>query len=125
MARVRTFIGIEVGDAIRTNAVALQQALAKTGADVNWVPLENLHITLLFLGEVDDRELASVCRAVADAVKREPVFKLRVNGVGAFPNARRPKTLWAGVTDGAAELARLHGLIEASLLDLGTYRREE
>jgi RNA 2',3'-cyclic 3'-phosphodiesterase len=125
MARVRTFIGVEIGDAVRANAESLQQALARTGADVNWVPPENLHITLLFLGDVDDRDLAQLCRAVAKAVKGEPPFPLRVSGVGAFPNPRRPKTLWAGITDGTAEMVRLHGLIEKPLLDLGAYRREE
>jgi RNA 2',3'-cyclic 3'-phosphodiesterase len=125
MARVRTFIAVEVGEAIRSSAVALQQALAKTGADVNWVPAENIHVTLLFLGEVDERDLAAVCRVVADTAAGEPPFALRVSGVGAFPNPRRPKVVWAGVTDGAAELVRLHGRLEQPLLDLGCYRRED
>lgn len=125
MGRVRTFIGVEVGGDVRTNATALQQTLARTGADVNWVPFDNLHVTLLFLGEVDDRELHAVSRAMADAVAGEPPFTLRVSGVGAFPNLRRPKTVWAGIADGSAELVRLHGLLESPLLDLGAYRRED
>lgn len=125
MPRTRTFLGIDVGDPIRTAAVALQQKLARSGATVNWVPAENLHITLLFLGEVDDRDLPAVCRAVAAAARREPPFELRVCGVGAFPTPRRPRTVWAGVADGAAELTRLHTALEAPLLDLGAYRREE
>ena len=125
MARVRTFIGVEVGDAIRSKAVALQKALALSGAEVKWVEPQNLHLTLLFLGEVQDRELPAVCRAVAEGVKGEPPFALTVSGLGAFPNARRPKTLWTGVTDGSAELVRVHGLIEQKLLDLGGYRQEE
>lgn len=125
MARVRTFIGVGVGDAVVSSAVSLQSALAKTAPAVNWVPPENLHVTLLFLGDVDDRELARLCRAVATAVEGEPPFPLRVSGVGAFPTARRPKILWCGITDGAAELVRLHDRIEPPLLDLGAYRREE
>jgi 2'-5' RNA ligase len=125
MARVRTFIAVEVGDAIRSSAVALQQALAETGAEVNWVPPENIHVTLLFLGEVDERELAAVCRAVADAAAGEPPFALRVSGVGAFPTPRRPKIVWAGLADGAAELVRLHDRLEQRLLDLGCYRKED
>ncbi len=125
MGRVRTFIGVEVGEGIRANAEALQQALAKTGADVNWVPRDNFHVTLLFLGEVDDRDLASLCRAVADTVAGEPPFGLRVSGVGAFPNARRPKVVWAGLADGSVELVRLHGLLEGPLSELGCYRKED
>ena len=84
-----------------------------------------MHVTLLFLGEVDEREVVDVCRVVKDVAGREPPFPLRVSGVGAFPNTRRPKTVWAGVTDGAEPLRRLYGLIEARLLDLGGYRKEE
>ncbi|HVK16253.1 MAG TPA: RNA 2',3'-cyclic phosphodiesterase [Fimbriiglobus sp.] len=125
MGRTRTFIGVEVGNDVRQNAVTLQQSLARSGAAVSWASATNLHVTLLFLGEVDDRELHAVSRAMADAVAGEPPFALRVQGVGAFPNLRRPKTVWAGIADGAAELVRLHGLLEPPLLALGAYRRED
>ena len=125
MPRTRTFIGVDIGEGIRTSAVALQQALARTGATVKWVEPENLHISLLFLGEVDDRELHAVCKAVKEVAAGEPPFPLRVSGVGAFPNARRPKVLWAGVTEGADELQRLYSALEAKRLELGCYRKEE
>jgi len=125
MARVRTFIGVELGDDIRDRAVALQQALAKTGAAVNWTAPGNFHLTLLFLGEVGTSDLPAVCRIVAAVAATEPPFAVGVSGVGAFPNVRRPKTLWAGITDGAAELIRLHDALEQPLLELGCYRRED
>jgi RNA 2',3'-cyclic 3'-phosphodiesterase len=125
MSHTRTFIAIETGSAIRGKAVALQVELAKTGAEVKWVATDSMHITLLFLGEVDDRELHLVCRAAKDIAASEPPFPLRVSGVGAFPNVRRPKILWAGITDGADQLKRLYDKLEAKLLDLGCYRKEE
>ena len=125
MAQVRTFIAVDVGSAIRRTATTLQKLLAQCGADVKWVEPENLHLTLIFLGEVDDRELHAVCRAVSKAVVRESPFPIRVAGVGAFPTPRRPKTIWAGITDGAENLARIHDLIEPPLVELGGYRRED
>jgi 2'-5' RNA ligase len=125
MARTRTFLAVDIGDDIRTAAVALQQRLARTGADLKMADPDTMHITLLFLGEVDEIELVSVCRAVKEVAGREPPFPLRVSGVGAFPTPRRPKVVWAGVTDGAAELQRLYGLLEERLLALGCYRKEE
>jgi 2'-5' RNA ligase len=125
MSRTRTFIGIDIGEGIRAGAVALQEALARTGATVKWVEAANLHVTLLFLGEVDDRELHAVCQAVKEVAAGEPPFALRVSGVGAFPTARRPKVVWAGVTDGAAELQRLYTALEERMLELGCYRKEE
>jgi 2'-5' RNA ligase len=125
VGRTRTFIGIDIGDAIRANALALQKDLAKSAAEVKWATSESMHITLLFLGEVDDRELHTVCRAVKDIAASEPPFALRVAGVGAFPTPRRPKIMWAGITDGAEPLQRLNAALEERMLALGCYRKEE
>src|SRR5262245_12320432 len=125
MPRTRTFIAVEIGADIRESAVALQETLAKTGAEVKWVTPESMHVTLLFLGEVDDRELPAVCRVVKEVAAAEPPFPLRVSGVGAFPTPRRPKILGAGITDGADDLTCLYDKLEAKLLDLGCYRKEE
>jgi 2'-5' RNA ligase len=125
MARIRTFIGVDVGKAIRDRAVSLQEKLAQSSNDVKWVEPENLHVTLLFLGEVDDRELPAVCRAVSDSLQAQPSFPLAVEGVGCFPNPRRPRVLWIGVGEGSQELCTIHDALERPLLDLGCYRREE
>jgi RNA 2',3'-cyclic 3'-phosphodiesterase len=125
MKPTRTFIAIDPGKAIRDRVVSLQENLAKTGADVRWVEHDNLHLTLLFLGEVDQRSLPGVCRAVADAAAAQPAFPMFVAGAGAFPNTRRPRTLWVGVGDGAQEVCALHDAVEPPLLKLGCYRREE
>ncbi|MDB5306202.1 MAG: ligT [Gemmataceae bacterium] len=125
MARIRTFIGVDIGDETRKKAAALQHQLARSGAGVKWVAPESMHVTVLFLGEVDDRDLLSVCRAVERVAEREPPFPLRVSGVGAFPTVRRPKVLWAGITDGADPLRRLYGPLEEKMYDLGCYRKEE
>jgi RNA 2',3'-cyclic 3'-phosphodiesterase len=125
MAQIRTFVGVEIGDDIRRKAVALQQQLARTGAQVKWVEPENLHVSLLFLGDLDERDILPVCRAVEEGASHETAFPLRVSGVGAFPTPRRPKVVWAGITDGADPLRRLYGLLEAKMLDLGVYRKEE
>jgi 2'-5' RNA ligase len=127
MARLRTFIAVDLGKAVRDRCVALQEALARAsaGADVKWVEQENLHVTLLFLGEVDDRAVPALCQAVTGACAGRDGFALSVEGVGCFPNPRRPRTLWAGIGEGAAELVALHDALEPPLLALGCYRREE
>jgi 2'-5' RNA ligase len=125
MSRLRTFIAVEISDSIRSRLVALQQTLARAGGDVKWVEEDNLHVTLLFLGEVDERDLNDVCRAVGTACASVPAFALSVQGVDSFGNPRRPRTLWAGIGTGREELIALHAAIETVLLELGCYRREE
>jgi 2'-5' RNA ligase len=124
MARLRTFIAVDPGKVIRNHLVALQEALARTGTEVKWVEPENLHVTLLFLGEVDDRQLPGVCRIVKECASRVQPFALYAKHVGCFPNLRRPRVVWAGVGEGAEVLQALHDALEGPLQDLG-YRREE
>jgi 2'-5' RNA ligase len=125
MARVRTFIAVDVGKSIRDRLVNLQETLARAGTEVKWVEPENLHVTLLFLGEVDDRHLPAVCRVVADCADQQAPFLLSVETAGCFPTPRRPRVLWAGVGEGRQPLCTLHDALEAPLLDLGYYRRED
>lgn len=125
MSRLRTFIGIPVDRTIRDRLVALQKTLAEAEPDVKWVEPENLHLTLLFLGEVEDREINSVCRAASEACANQPPFTMSVTRAGCFGNPRRPRTLWVGIEAGSQEVRSLHDAIEKPLLTLGCYRREE
>lgn len=124
MPRLRTFLAIDVGDEIRERLVSLQEKLAIEAPDVKWVERENLHVTLLFLGDVDQRETIDICRAAQKAVEAMPSFAMTIEGAGCFPNPRRPRTLWVGVGKGAREVTAVHDAIETPLLDLGCYRRE-
>jgi 2'-5' RNA ligase len=125
MARLRTFIAVQLDPGLRDRCVGLQDRLARTGTDVKWVEQENIHVSLLFLGEVADRDVHDICRAVGDCCASQDAFALTLAGVGCFPNPRRPRVVWVGVSDGAAELTGLHEALEPPLLDLGCYRREE
>lgn len=124
MPRLRTFLAIELSDAIRDRLISLQEQLAIIASDVKWVEPDNLHITLLFLGEVDERETLDICREAQRAVANMSAFHLTVEGTGCFPNARRPRTLWVGIGAGAEEVCAIHDAIEKPLMEMGTYRRE-
>lgn len=125
MRRVRTFIGIDPGPKIRDRLVALQESLMREGARAKWVEPDNLHVTLLFLGEVDLLNIPKLCQVVAEQVQDHASFTMRVATTGCFPNIRRPRVLWAGITQGQQEVCAIHDVLEEPLLDLGCYRREE
>jgi RNA 2',3'-cyclic 3'-phosphodiesterase len=124
MARIRTFIGVGLDKSILGRLISLQEQLASTGADAKWVEPENLHVTLLFLGEVGDRDVVDVCRTISTSCKDIPAFGMTVEGVGCFPDASRPRTLWVGLGEGGQEMRDLHNDLEQALFDLGCYRKE-
>ncbi len=125
MSRLRTFIAVGISKAVRDHLVTLQETLARAGVEVKWVEPENLHLTLLFLGEVEDRAVPEVCRVVGECARQFAPFEMSVETAGCFPHPRRPRTLWVGVGEGKQELVALHDALEPPLLDLGCYRREE
>lgn len=124
MKSLRTFIAVEISDAVRDKVVALIELLGSASADVKWVEPHNLHLTLQFLGDVPERQIPDVCKAVARGAGEVSPFSLEICGAGAFPNLGKPRTLWLGATDGFDHMADLHDRVAFALADLG-FRDEE
>ena len=122
--RIRTFIAVEIAAPVREQLVTLQETLREAAGEVKWVEPQNLHLTLKFLGEVDETELYAVCKSAQQAVADTAAFTMQVAGVGAFPDPRRPRVIWAGIREGADELIFLHDLLEEEFRSHG-YPRED
>lgn len=97
----------------------LRQASPRGARGVAWVSPENLHVTLKFLGHVDEARLEPMRGALGGAAAAGPPFDLAITGLGAFPTAARPRVLWAGVGRGAEALAALAAAVERALAALG------
>lgn len=121
--RVRTFIAVEVPLEVMSRAIQVSERLQIAQAKVSWVKADNLHLTLKFLGDVPDNELNDVCAAVKAAAATLSAFEAMIRGVGAFPNVRRPRTIWLGVEKGRDQLIELFEAIEDHLHPLG-FRRD-
>jgi 2'-5' RNA ligase len=123
---LRTFIAVTVSPGVRSAAIKLMNHLRASAAatNVKWVAPENLHWTLQFLGDVDERDIPEVCQAVATAALECEPFDIEARGAGAFPSADRPRTLWIGAGEGAREMSLLHAAVERRLKKRG-YRGEE
>lgn len=119
MARIRTFLAIEVGDEIRRKAADLIKSLRSEGDDIKWVEPHNLHFTLNFLGDVDDTEVHDVCRVTARVAEAIPLFELDCTGVGAFPHVGNPRTIWLGVGRGGEAMRGLQEALSIGLAELG------
>ena len=120
---LRSFIAVEISPNVRARAAKLIQELSVTDAKVSWVQPQNLHLTLVFLGDIQMLEVPALCEAMNRAVADLPPFDLEVRGAGAFPDATRPRTIWLGVGQGTEEMVALHAALQDALIDLG-YRPE-
>jgi 2'-5' RNA ligase len=93
---VRTFIAIDLETGLKTALEGLIRALKTTRADVRWARTTGLHLTLKFLGEIDEEKSAVVKRVIEEVAGRHASFPLRLEGTGAFPGEHNPRVLWAG-----------------------------
>ncbi|HEX7004772.1 MAG TPA: RNA 2',3'-cyclic phosphodiesterase [Trueperaceae bacterium] len=94
-------------------------------ADIRWQRLEQSHLTLRFLGEVEARALPACRLAVSEAARRSRPFTLSTAGFGAFPTPARPSVLWLGVGGDREELDHLQSLVTAGLEHVADASRTE
>jgi RNA 2',3'-cyclic 3'-phosphodiesterase len=118
---VRLFVGIELDDRVRESAARIAESLKRQLADrvdARWISAANLHITLWFIGEVDDRRGEELLEALNRPFD-EPAFEIDVGGLGAFPASGAPRVFWLGLRSGGECLRRLHSELSVRLGPLG------
>ena len=116
----RTFIAIAVPEPVEHKLTWLQAELAPEIAGCHWTSTRPFHITLAFLGDVPDSDLNEICQTVTASTVSLDRFEVEVRGLGAFPNASRPRVIWAGVTaTNINALNELHQSVIGSLERIG------
>ena len=104
---MRAFVAVVPPPEALAPLVAAVERLRATHPGPSWVAPERLHLTLAFLGDVGDDQLARLGPGLAAAAASVAPLRLRVRGGGAFPRAQRPRVLWAGLDGDVDALARL------------------
>ena len=112
---VRLFVAVFPPPDVQQAAAAVIETLRRPGDGVSWVRPDNLHYTLRFIGEVGEDGARRVAEAAGVTAGRHTAFDAALGGVGAFPNARRARVIWLGMTSGERELVALARDLEAAL----------
>lgn len=112
----RTFIAVALPAQLKKRLGGLQERLAPQAPGIRWIEPALCHLTLAFLGDVPDADLAAISQAVARAVQGVEPFALTLTGLGAFPSASRPRVVWTGlVSDQLDRLQALHHAVVRAL----------
>ena len=115
-------MAILLDDAARGELGAAIERLRPVARDVAWVVPGNLHLTLKFLGGVDEDRIGELTAAIAGAASGVAAFAAGLRGLGAFPSLTRPRVIWAGFREGAEVMAALADRVDAALASLGFTR---
>ena len=116
---LRAFIAVEINDAIRAELADVQNVLKEANGHVSWVPPQNIHGTLVFLGDIFQPAVDSVADALGKAVTGSKRFEIEITGLGFFGSPRSPRIIWAGVAGEINVLVELQGKITAAVLQAG------
>lgn len=119
---MRTFIAIDLSPEIRTSLAGLLGRLAPLSREVKWVGRDSMHLTLKFLGEIDETKAKSVEGLLESLIQKYEPMLLTLRGTGSFPpGSRTPRVLWVGV-QASPSLTLLQEEIEAGSEGLGFAR---
>ena len=116
---MRAFIAIELPPEVKNDLADVQQRLKQAGLKARWVKPGNIHLTLKFLGDIDPGNLENISAAMKVATEKHAPFELKVSGTGVFPNLKKARVLWAGLSAGVTELINLQKDLDKALVDCG------
>ena len=120
-AMLRTFIAVPLSDTVISQLGRVQRRLQRTCPDrsIRWVNPRTIHLTLFFVGDMPETQIAEINQVLSEIVKTFPAFTFTVENLGTFPNPRRPNIIWAGVADKDHKLADLHKAVNEGMTLIG------
>jgi 2'-5' RNA ligase len=121
---MRTFIAISLPQTIQEKLSSLQRELKATEADVKWVPPGNMHLTLKFLGETEDKLLPEITDLLREISRTNKSFLLRLSHLGAYPKISAARIIWMGIEEGKNESRNIAQALGQHLLALGFPQEE-
>ena len=120
---MRTFIAIELEEEVKEHLAQVQEQTQKLCRKGSYTPKENFHLTLHFLGEVQEEDLDYLQEAIYETARRNRPFRMTIDKIGFFPRGNKG-ILWAGL-EKSSHLQRLFGTLEKSLEQQGFARERK
>ncbi len=112
---MRAFIAVDIEDPrLISSLSSIKNTISTLNVPIKFVEDENLHITLVFLGEIDESTVETLKSGLEENIKHPP-FEISVEGLGSFPSLSRPRVVWAGIRKGSKELTNIHETVMKTL----------
>ncbi len=115
MNGIRSFIAIELPEDVKATLGKIETSLKSKAVPAKWVAPDSIHLTLCFLGEISPGQVEAVKGVMTSVAMKPPAFTLALAAAGAFPDLRRPQTVWVGLQGNLEALSYLHKELEEAL----------
>jgi len=116
---IRAFIAVEISKPLKVPLRKMQDCFRGRGDRIGWVKPAGMHLTLKFLGKIEEGMIAPVGERIGQACQEQDPFLLRLIGIGVFPGFKRPRVLWVGVGEGAEKLREIFETLDPLLGEIG------
>jgi RNA 2',3'-cyclic 3'-phosphodiesterase len=104
---IRSFLAFELPPEIKDQVRKISEDLKRSKMDVRWVKPDNIHLTIVFLGDVREGDISAIVREIEQVCFGFHPFDVFLNGLGLFPDKKRPRVIWAGYN---GDIERMSGL---------------
>ena len=112
---IRTFIALELNDSIRNILGGIIHQMAQELPPIRWVDPKGIHLTLAFLGDLTDEQVAKARQAAEATAWQVMPFEFRLSHLGVFDSSQYPRVIWVGVNEPSGALQQLHRLLNREL----------
>lgn len=119
MVMIRSFIAIPLNAEIISRIEKTQKELRTLPADVKWVNSRSIHLTLKFLGNVEEGNVEDIARGIQNGIKGVKSWSAAVRNMGAFPSLKNPRVVWIGIENTSGQLVKMQNHIEKEMSKLG------
>ncbi len=119
---MRAFIAIELDTETKKKIVNASKRVRTRLREVKWVERENLHITLKFLGEINDQQVKKVKKIIEEVASGEKDFLIKGGFIGGFPSLNRARIVFFGIEKGKSNVIRIFDTLEQKLSENGFSR---
>jgi len=121
---MRSFISVELPNELKKRIYASTSILQEIESGIKWVEEQNLHLTLKFLGWVEEKDTEKMINLTEEAARGLGSFKINFADLGTFPEGKSPRVIWIGITEGGERLKEITEKLEEKLSKAG-FRSEE
>jgi len=116
---IRSFLAFELPVEIKKNVNRVSKEIRHAGLDARWVKVENIHLTVIFLGNIKTEVIENINDAIGKVCPGYGSFQVALKGMGCFPNRRRPRVLWIGLDGDLDRMSHFRDDLQKSLKPFG------
>ena len=116
---IRSFLAFELPHDVRKKVAKISGEIKKTGLNAKWVKPANIHLTVIFMGNIDEEDIPGIISKIDNVACLYKNFDISLGGMGLFPDLRRPRIIWLGLDGETDRLSSLRNDLQKSLESFG------